>query len=107
MWLFPLLLGSWLVGASVDIPPATFGSCSLDSLDFVLQAVAVLLLTIAGLVGRRAATTSAAAVATLQVLAEQSNSDLHTLVASDRSRQSTRATTSTLRGPKEKKRPPR
>lgn len=95
MWLLPLLLGSWLVGVSVDTPPLTSGTCSLQSLDFALQAVAVLLLTIAGLVGRRAATTSQDVRRILEDLARQSDTGTATPSRFDRRKRSTKGTTST------------
>lgn len=65
------MLTSWLVGAYAVTVLSTCLNFSVDTLDLLLQAVAVLLLTIAGWAGRRAATTSQDAQQTLQALERQ------------------------------------
>jgi hypothetical protein len=68
---------------------------SVQNLDFVLQAVAVLLLAIAAWVGRHGATTSKDVLATLEEVVRRSDTDLPTAGDFTRRRRSTRGTTST------------
>lgn len=92
------LASLWLGGAFAVTQHSTSGSYSLQSLDFVLQAVAVLLLAIAGLVGRRAASTSQDVRSMLEEILRASNERSPSSVDFDRRSSSTKEITSTQPG---------